>query len=518
MRLATATDNPVRAGDDPAREADAFAHSIAASVAALTDLAASLDALGAEILEFQIALLDDAELLDPVRDDIAAGRPADAAWLARIDAEIADYAAAEDSYMAARAADLRDLRDRVLNELRGGTADHDGAPDEAVIIAEDLAPSTFLSIDWNRLGGAALTRGSATSHVAILARARGVPMIVGLDPDADPEHGETVVLDADEGQLITRPGPATLAAVAARQADDDALRVAADAAARRPAMTRDGQAVKILVNVDDPGLLAALPVELCDGLGLMRSEFLFADHAPDEAAQLSAYTRVLRWADGRPVSIRTLDAGGDKPVPGVTIDGEANPFLGVRGLRLSLARPALFRVQLRALARAAALGPLKVMLPMVTVPAELEQAAAHLDAVCADLAADGIDHVRPPLGIMVETPAAALTAADFDADFYSIGSNDLIQYTTASARDAPELAGLADPHNPAVLELIRRTVAAGRSRGVEVSLCGDMASQPTLVPLLLSLGLDTLSVAPALLGRIKLAVADAAASEGRSSS
>jgi phosphotransferase system enzyme I (PtsI) len=264
----------------------------------------------------------------------------------------------------------------------------------------------------------------------------------------------------------------------------------------------------VLANIDDPGQLDRLAPETCDGIGLTRTEFLFEHGAPDEDAQLQIYRRILAWAAGRPVTIRTLDAGGDKPLPGITIDGERDPFLGVRGLRLSLLRPEVFRVQLRALARAAADGPLKIMVPMVTCPGELAEAREHLEAVLAELAAKGVANGRPALGMMVETPAAALTADAFAADFYSIGSNDLTQYVTAAARDNPRVAGLARADNPAVLELIARTAAAGRARGVEVSLCGDMASRPELLRPLLATGLRTLSVAPAQIGRVKQALAE----------
>ncbi len=276
----------------------------------------------------------------------------------------------------------------------------------------------------------------------------------------------------------------------------------------RPAMTADGERVAVLVNVDDPALLDALPVARCDGVGLTRTEFLFEGGAlPDEERQLAAYRRILAWAQGRPVTVRTLDAGGDKPIRGVTADGETNPFLGVRGIRLSFTRPALFRTQLRALARAAAHGPLKVMVPMVTVPSEIDRVRGVLAEVIAGLSADGVAHAVPALGMMVEVPVAALTAGSFAVDFYSIGTNDLVQYATASARDNPALIALADPANLAILELIGRTVEAGRLRGVEVSLCGDMASEPAMVPLLLERGLRTLSVAPAQIGRVKLAIA-----------
>jgi phosphotransferase system enzyme I (PtsI) len=207
------------------------------------------------------------------------------------------------------------------------------------------------------------------------------------------------------------------------------------------------------------------------------------------------------------VIVRTLDAGGDKPIAGLTVDGERNPFLGLRGLRLSLARPEIFRIQLRALARAAALGDLRIMLPMVSEPRELDMARAMLEEVVADLSAAGVEAALAPLGMMVEVPAAALTAAAFAADFYSIGSNDLVQYVMAASRDNPNVAPLYDAGNPAVHALIRQVVEVAAARGVEVSLCGDMASDPAHLSTLLGLGLRKISVAPARLGAVKAAIA-----------
>jgi phosphotransferase system enzyme I (PtsI) len=228
---------------------------------------------------------------------------------------------------------------------------------------------------------------------------------------------------------------------------------------------------------------------------------------PDEETQYAAYRRILDWAEGRPVTIRTLDAGGDKPIAGLTIDGESNPFLGLRGIRLSLIRPEVFRLQLRALARAAVHGTLKVMLPMVAVPSELDRARELLDDEIEALRAKGIACARPPLGIMVEVPAAALRSEDFDAAFYSIGSNDLTQYTMAAARDIGAVADLNDTGNPAVLALIGRTVEAGRARGVEVSLCGDAAADTRLTKALLATGLTTFSVSPVAVARLKATIA-----------
>jgi phosphotransferase system enzyme I (PtsI) len=255
--------------------------------------------------------------------------------------------------------------------------------------------------------------------------------------------------------------------------------------------------------------LASVDSTSADGIGLVRTEFLFASDAglPDEERQLSAYRRLLAWAGDRPVTIRTLDAGGDKPIPGLTHDGESNPFLGLRGIRLSLARPEVFRVQLRALARAAVDGHLKVMLPMVTVPRELEQVRRLLDQVVSDLRREGLRARRPPLGMMVEVPAAAVAIEHFDAEFFSIGTNDLTQYVTASARDIGAVAELADPAHPAISTLIERVVREGGRRGVEVSLCGDIAGDPAYIPRLLACGLSVLSVAPPALARTKAAIA-----------
>ena len=248
----------------------------------------------------------------------------------------------------------------------------------------------------------------------------------------------------------------------------------------------------------------------CDGIGLTRTEFLFAHglgEAVSEEAQFKIYAHLLDWARGRAVTIRTLDAGGDKPIPGLTPEGETNPFLGLRGIRLSLSRPDVFLPQLRALARAAARGPLKVMLPMVTVPREVEATRGLLQQVLAELAREGLPAAMPRLGMMVEVPAAALNVAAFDVEFYSIGSNDLVQYVTATSRDCAAVAGLHDPLDPAVLELIGRVVAHGSATGREVGLCGDMASDSRYLPALLDLGLASLSVAPSRLAKVKAQIA-----------
>ena len=497
-----------RAGGDVAEERAALDAAVAQARDEIACLQTGGDILAAEILEFQSALLEDDDLLGPVYAAIEAGRPADVAWREVLDGEIAIYGGGENEYLAARADDLRDLQQRVLRALVGADGDLQAGGEASILVADDLTPSRFLELDWARLRGAAIRGGSRTSHVAILARARGVPLIVGLDTDlAHLVDGTPGIIDAENGRLILSPNLATLIAIEQRLADREKAAVEADRLRTEPAVTAGGTPVQVLINVDEPAILSEIDPNLCDGIGLVRTEFLFQGGAlPDEDSQYEVYCRIVTWARGRPVTIRTLDAGGDKPIPGVTPDNETNPFLGVRGLRLSLRHEALFRTQLRALARAGAVGPVKVMVPMVTVPGEMTAVRRLMAQVLRQLESEDTPHAAPPLGMMVEVPAAALTAEDFDADFYSIGSNDLIQYVTATARDNSALAELADPGNPAVVELIRRTVEAADCRGVEVSLCGDMASDPTLVSLLLDCGLRRLSVAPTQVARVKQAI------------
>ncbi|MCC2664513.1 MAG: ptsP, partial [Geminicoccaceae bacterium] len=478
--------------------------------AQLAALAARAEPMAAAILEFQTALLEDDDLFGPVFERVAAGEAADRAWAGVLEREIAEYAAGGDETFAARAGDLADLRDRVLDALApGAPARRGNGAEHAILVAEDLTPSRFLETDWTRYLGAALKAGSPAGHVALLARARGTPLVVGLgDAFEHLADGAPVVLDGEAGRLIVNPDAATLSTTEARLQAAAALSVTEALLLDRPATTADGERVLVLVNVDDPALLATLDPRHCDGVGLTRTEFLFqgAD-LPDEETQLRAYAAVLRWAEGRPVIIRTHDAGGDKPIPGLTPEDERNPFLGLRGLRLSLARQDVFRVQLRALARAAAQGPLKVMAPMVSAPDEFEAFVALFEGVLGELAAAGVAAARPALGMMVEVPAAALNVAAFPADFLSIGSNDLIQYVMAASRDEPAVANLYRPHDPAVLELIRRVVEVANGQGKEVSLCGEMAADPALVPQLLAAGLRRLSVAPAAIGAVKAASA-----------
>ena len=495
-----------RVSGTPDEEAAALRAALDAAGRALAKLAATVDEAAADILEFQMVLLDDDDLLAPVWRAIESGIAADVAWRDVIDSEIAAYCEGDDAVFSARAADLADLRDRVVSQLAGEAAEHSGPRVASIVLAKDLAPSRLLELDLTKVAGIALGEGSRTSHVALLARARGIPMVAGLGDLVGLEDARDAVLDVEAGCLMLAPSADTLAA--ARQ---NATRL--EAAGRRDAefigasiRAADDAPVQICMNIDHVSMLDGVSPEHCDGIGLARTEFLFQNGLPDEASQLAVYARLIDWAAGRPVTIRTLDAGGDKPVPGLHQEAESNPFLGVRGVRLMLRNRHVFTVQLRALLRAAALGPLKIMVPMVSEPAEMEAVAALIDEVAAVLEVEDVAYARPQLGMMVEIPAAALCADRFDVAFYSIGSNDLIQYATASARDNAAVAHLARGDHPGVTALIQAVVAAGQHLRREVSVCGDMASDPEDAVRLVGLGVRSLSLAPATLGAVKSAL------------
>jgi phosphotransferase system enzyme I (PtsI) len=497
-----------RASGDPRVERQALKRAIGLAIADLGELMGRVDGEARDMLGFQVAMLEDDALAASALVAIDAGRAADAAWADALDHEIAGYDGSDDEYFRARAADLRDLRDRVLWHLAGGAGRKPAAG--AILVGEDIAPTVFLEADWSRGGAVALTGGSATSHVAVLARARGIPMVVGIGDQSLLAAG-VVIVDGAKGSVTLDPDAAGIAAFATAQAQQCTARRLEEKFRFAPARRKDGSRIEVLINVASVEDLGHVDVRSCDGVGLMRSEFLFRDGAPPpgEEPQYRAYRRVLEWADGRPVTIRTLDIGGDKPIGGLTPEGESNPFLGLRGVRLTLAREDVFRAQFRALARAAVHGNLRVMLPMVTVPDELSRSAALFDDCVRELEAAGVAAARAPLGIMVEVPAVAVAPDLFGAAaFFSIGSNDLTQYVTASSRDDARVAALNDPGHPAVTRLIASVAQYGHRNNIPVSLCGDMASDERHLKALLDAGLTSLSVAPARIARIKAALAE----------
>ena len=509
LHIPASSNGATRQPGDSSVERAAFDEAIARTIERLRVLADESGGLARDVIGFQIGLLEDEELLGPVWAEIDAGSAADRAWIHRLALEIADYDSAPTSYLRDRAADLRDLRDRVAMAF-ADDAHPDTLPEQCVVITDELTPSRFLELDRSRVVAVATHSGSPASHAAMLARAYGVPMLVQLACAAqDLAPGEEAIVDADEGRLVLAPPPAMRERCSLRIEERRARDREAVKRASRPARTHAGTLVRVLLNVDDPAGLAGLDPSHCDGIGLTRTEFLFHGGTvlPDEQTQLDCYRRLVAWARGRPVTVRTLDAGGDKPIRGLTIEGESNPFLGLRGVRLSLSRPEVFATQLRALARAAAGAELKVMLPMVTKPDELDETRRLLSAEVQALRSAGIDAAMPRLGMMVEVPAAAMTVETFDADFFSIGTNDLTQYVLAAGRDSTAVADLLDPLHPAVLELIARVAGACAGTGREVSVCGEMAAQRECLRALLDAGIRVVSVPPAAMASTKASVA-----------
>jgi phosphotransferase system enzyme I (PtsI) len=491
-------------------EAEALTSAIATAAGEIAALAANAEGEAADMLAFQVAMLGDDALAEGAFAAIHNGQAADMAWSAAMALEISGYEASDDEYFRARASDLADIRERVLDALTGSS--QAALAPGSIVLADDITPTRFLSAQWE--GGAILLRkGSATSHVAMLARSRGVPMIVGLP--ANDLAGREVLIDALGGLVVVDPSPAEQELFLRDRNASEQRAVEAATYLDKPALTRDGTRISTLINIADPSELDKLDPAICDGIGLVRTELLFEGKAlPSEDAQADIYARIVRWAMGRPITFRTLDAGGDKPIPGLTPTGESNPFLGVRGVRLTLKRKDVFLPQLRALARAAALGDVEVMIPMVSVPEELEASRALLAEACDSLRREGVAHRMPKLGMMVEVPAAALTLERFNAAFLSIGSNDLTQYVMACGRDIADVASLADPGHPAVLRLIGMVAEHGARNGVKVSLCGDAGGDERMIPLLLRHGIRTLSMSPRLLAGAKRALAGVTLGDG----
>ncbi len=492
-------------GGEPDAERVALLSALERVRTALTQRRAAGTGAAREILEAHLVLLDDPELLQRAQLAIGEGHGAAFGYRRASRSLAAQLAALEDARLRERAADLRDLERQVLAALAGEEPQATPSlPEGAILVAEEILPSQLLNLEAGKLAGLVMAAGGPTSHVAILAAARGLPALVAMgEAVLQISPGTALVLDADSGQLLINPeGPAISAARARLQVR--AARAAADAAqAQEPAVTRDGTAVTVLCNLGGADEVAAAIQAGAEGCGLLRTEFLFLERRepPDEEEQTAVYRAVLAGLAGRPLTIRTLDAGGDKPIAYLPLPPEANPALGLRGLRTSLWRPDLFQVQLRAILRAAQHGPCRILLPMVTEPADLQQVREALARARRELGPGPL----PQVGIMVETPSCALMAETLAAgvDFLSIGTNDLAQYTLAMDRLHPALAGRLDALHPAVLHLIRMTTSAGHGQQREVAVCGALASDPLALPVLLGLGVRELSCVPAMIPRIK---------------
>jgi len=458
-----------------------------------------------EIVAAHVEFLDDPMLNEVAEELIASGKSAGYAWRTATRRSMAALAALPDERLRERADDLLDVESHVLLALSGEARPMNlPIPERAVLLADELLPSELVALDRRRLAAICLSGGGATSHVAILAAAMDVPMLVGLGTAVqDIREGVALIVDADRGVLEMKPPAAEVQRAEARVAARLAERVAERAAAQSECRARDGTRVEVYANVGSVGDAAAAVSNGAEGCGLLRTEFLFIerDTAPSEAEQLEAYQAIADALGGRPLVLRLMDIGGDKPLRYLPLPYEENPALGLRGIRTALWRKDLLRTQLQAALRVEPVGVVKLLLPMITDVAELRTVRKLVDELRGELGG----RVPVELGAMVETPAAALSAARIlrEADFLSIGSNDLTQYTLAMDRGHAELAARIDALHPTVLQLIAATAAAGTEAGKTVAVCGGVAADPTAVPLLIGLGVRELSVVPAAVPGIK---------------
>ncbi len=480
----------------------------------------------AGIFDAHAMLLDDEALLKPVRDAIAGGATAELAISEAAEQVAAVYKGLDDSLLAERATDVLDVAHRLIAALgptgaaevaagdagaaevaTGPAGETDEGSPPQILVADELVPSQTIRLSNETIAGIATARGSTTAHAAIIARALGIPAVVGLGESILAVlDGTQLLVDGGAGQVTVAPPSDQVTAAGDRGAHERHRVAFAQRRAQEPLELADGERIEVFANiggVDD----ARLAVEFgAEGVGLLRTEFLYLERPalPSEEEQADTLREIAEILEGRPLVVRTLDAGADKPLPALTMANEANPFLGVRGIRLGLRNTELLATQLRAIVRVSAEFPLKVMLPMIATLGEFEAARKLFDQACADT---GIGK-RPDLGIMAEVPAAALTASELATrvDFFSLGTNDLTQYTMAAERGNAALEPLLGEPQPAVLRLVQETVRAAATHGQWVGVCGEMAGDPAAAALLVGLGVSELSMSPRLIPEAKQAL------------
>jgi phosphoenolpyruvate-protein phosphotransferase len=500
--------------DEGARLAEGIAQADAVLARHEAALLAAERSDEAEIFAAHRMLLADPSLQQLTEEVIAASNVVAAvAIVLAADHQAEELEELNDEYLSARAADLRDVGRLVQRVLTGAQSLGERLSAPAIVVAHDLGPSDLMSVPRERLLGFALAAGGLTAHSSILARGLGIPAVVGLGAELlELAHDAmSLALDGATGSLSLNPSEAELAALHAQMAQTAAHEAALRAEARLPAVTSDGLVVTLIANAATAAEARAAREWGAAGIGLLRTELLFLERSdlPDEAEQLALYRAVAAELPGLPITVRTLDVGGDKHLPAFPLPKEDNPFLGWRGIRIGLSRPEILLPQLRALLRAGAEADIRIMLPMVTSIAELHQARTLLARAQAELAAAGLAYAtNPQLGIMIEVPAAALNAAALApiADFFSIGTNDLTQYTLACDRGNSRVAALYQPLDPAVLRLIELTCTAAHAHGRHVAVCGELGGDPQATALLIGLGVDELSCAPPAVPYVRAAI------------
>ena len=499
-------------------ELQRFREAVEAVAGNLSETGDRLRASGSEeeagIFEFHVEMAEDPELASAVEERLRNLQSPEAAVIAVGEEYAAEYAAMDDEYLAARADDVRDVTGQISAQLMGrGASALETLKTPSVVLAHSLAPSDTARIQKGMALGFVTAEGSRTSHVSIMARSMGIPAVVGVGPSLERVLGaKTVAVDGGQGYAIADPDADTVAEFERMSGTLAEEQAALDEYRYVEASTSEGRGIEVAANLGSASEAEDALEWGAEGVGLFRTEFLFMerDDLPSEDEQYEAYSAVARAFGEKPVIVRTLDVGGDKDLPGVDQADEENPFLGWRGIRMSLDTPELFKPQLRAILRAAANGNLKVMFPMVADVGELEAAKTTLQECRRELQSEGVEIGELETGVMIETPAAAVCAAELaeESAFFSIGTNDLVQYTLAADRGNERLRRLQNADHPAVLALIRRTCEAASAAGIPVGVCGEAAGEPEMIPKLLELGVTELSMGAPQIPRAKKVVSE----------
>jgi len=491
---------------NPAEEIARFDEAVAQAAAELEIIqqktAQQISDKEAAIFGAHLLVLSDPELIGPIKERISAESVnAEFTLQETSDMFITMFEAMDNEYMKERAADIKDVRKRLLSHLLGvKIQDPSMIDEEVIVIAEDLTPSDTVQLNAQFVKGFITDIGGRTSHSAILARTLEIPAVVGAqNAMATIRNGQTVIIDGLAGKIIVDPDAATIQQFEQEKLAYDAQKAEWAKLKDEPTISADGQHVELAANIGTPKDLAGVLEHGAEGIGLYRTEFLYMgrDTFPTEDEQFDAYSKVLKGMDGKPTVVRTLDIGGDKELTYLDLPKEMNPFLGLRAIRLCLEMPELFRTQLRALLRASVHGNLKIMFPMIATLEEFRQGKALLEEEKAKLTDAGIpvsDSIE--VGIMVEIPSTAVMADVFakEVDFFSIGTNDLIQYTMAADRMNERVSYLYQPFNPAILRLVKMVIDAAHKEGKWAGMCGEMAGDDIAIPILLGLGLDEFSM------------------------
>lgn len=468
----------------------------------------------AQIFEIHMMMLEDDDYNESIQNIIDTQK-VNAEYAVSITADnFAEmFSAMDDAYMQARAADVRDISDRIIANLTGNVAVQENSGEKHIICADDLAPSETVSLDKDKVLAFVTAHGSSNSHTAILARNMNIPAVIGVGSDflKEVQDGTEAIVDGFTGEIFVEPDEETRRRLLEKQkADEEKKRLLLELKGKEN-VTRDGTKVNIYANIGSVDNIGAVLLNDAGGIGLFRSEFLYLENNdyPNEEQQFLAYKRVLESMAGKKVIIRTLDIGADKQVDYFHLKKEDNPAMGYRAIRICLTRPEIFKTQLRALYRASIYGNLGVMFPMITSVSELEKILAICEEVKAELREQGVTYSDTmELGIMIETPAAAIISDRLApmVDFFSVGTNDLTQYTLACDRQNPDIEPFIDTHHEAILRLIEMSVKNAHANGAWIGICGELAADTTLTETFLRMGIDELSVSPAFVLKVRDAV------------